>query len=524
MTQIKSVFFNTVLSVVFCFSLQNNVHAQRKYGNEWISYSQAYYKLKVVQNGIYRVSYNDLQNAGMSVSSLDPTHLQMFFRGAEIRIYVSSGAKTIFGANDYIEFYGQGNDGALDSVLYLNPKDDINKSYSMYTDTAAYFLTIGGTPSKMRYTFTDKKYSGNPQLLYTCERDTSPHGYFYSGVPVSSSLNFYGSDYNEGAGWMGQSITCTNYGNAKFHTYPINLTNSYTPADTTNLPKPQLEILVYSKSDVASQNPDHHLILLAEPSNVAIWDTVYNGFDTIHKYLKRPWSDVAGKSSASYNFEVAGVKPASGTSTSDEQVVSFLKLRYLNTYGIDPNKPYLAFSFQNHSVSNQTDFNFTASAAPAIAKNLVLYDLTNFKRTNSFQMTGLNASFAIDNDTDSTSYVLYDTAQALKALSISAVNFVKPDTGHNYIIVTHKMFAHGTQSFANYKATQEIDSAGNKFNPLIAYSDDLYDQFFYGVHHPAAIQNFMAYLYNNASQKPQYLMLMGKGIDNADVRSNFNLD
>src|SRR6185437_8645173 len=451
MRQIKPVLFNIIFITVFCFSIQNNAQAQRKYGNEWINYSQAYYKVKVVQNGIYRISYSDLQNAGMSVSSLDPTHLQMFFRGSEIPVYVSSGAKTNFGAGDYIEFYGQKNDGALDSVLYLNPKNDINKSYSMYTDTAAYFLTVGPAASSFRYTFTDKNYGGNPQSFYTCERDTYPHTNYYFGVPVDPALNFYGSDYVAGSGWMGSGITSTSYGNPAFHTYPINLTNSYTPADTTGLPKPELEILVYGESDVSSQNPDHHLVLLAEPSNIVIWDTVYNGFQVIHKYLKRPWSDVAGKSQASYNFEVAGVKPASGTLTSDEQVVSYLRIRYLNGYGINPNKPYLAFNFQNPSASAQTDFNFTASSAPASALNLVLYDLTNKKRTTSFLMTGSNASFGIDNYGDSTNYILYDTSHALKALSISSVSFVKPDytQNYNYIIVTHKAFASGAQLFAN---------------------------------------------------------------------------
>src|SRR5665213_1367237 len=163
---------------VFVF-LAYNAQAQRKYGNEWINYGQSYYKIKVVQNGIYRVSYNDLQNGGVNVSSVDPTHLQLFFRGVEVPAYKSSGSKKSFGTQDYFEFYGQGNDGALDSMLYLKPADDINKSYSMYTDTAAYFLTIGPGISTERYSISQKVYGNQPQPYFNGEEDMYLRNTYY---------------------------------------------------------------------------------------------------------------------------------------------------------------------------------------------------------------------------------------------------------------------------------------------------------------------------------------------------------
>jgi len=514
-----------ILILVLFFSSRQRIQAQRKYGNEWINYSQTYYKIKVVQNGIYRLGYSDLQNAGINVSTLDPTHLQMFFRGAETAIYLSSGSKTSFNPGDYIEFYGQGNDGALDSVLYLNPADDINKSYSMYTDTAAYFLTVGNNASMKRYALSNKNYSNNPEPYYLCEKDLNLHDSYYDGVPIDPTNNFTGSDYTSGEGWMGANITCITYGNPASATYTISLGESNIPADTTKLPKPQLEVLIYGKSDVATQNPDHHLEILTYPGKSLIWDTIFDGFKTIHKIIPQNWSSIAGKSQQSFVIQAAGIMPTSGTSTSDEIAVSFLKLRYDNQFQIDATNPYLSFKYLNSSSGPETDFEFLASSTPATANNLVLYDLTNSLRTKSYKMTGKIATFGIENYKQTTSYILYDTTKALNPVSVSKVNFIKPDynQNYNYIIVTHKKFASGAQSFASYKATQMIDSV-NFFKPLIVYSDELFDQFFYGVHHPAAIQNFMAFLYNNTSQKPQYLMLLGKGIDNADVRTYSNSD
>ena len=52
------------LLLLVCWSCQT-ILAQ-PYGNEWIDYSKTYYKLKVAQNGFYRLPYNTLSAAGLS--------------------------------------------------------------------------------------------------------------------------------------------------------------------------------------------------------------------------------------------------------------------------------------------------------------------------------------------------------------------------------------------------------------------------------------------------------------------------
>jgi hypothetical protein len=515
-----------IAAAILLFTITyGNVSAQRKPGNEWINYSQTYYRVKVVQNGIYRLSYNDLQGAGMNVTSLNPTHLQMFFRGSEIPIYVSSGGKSSFSASDYIEFYGQGNDGALDSVLFLNPADDINKSFSMFTDTAAYFLTESPVVSTMRYAVSNKIYANVPAGNYLNPAAMYLHLGYWDGKPLYPEFNFTESDYNQGEGWMGGAIACTYINIPVSKQYTINTPGI--PSDTTLLQKPVLDMLIYGKSDVSTQNPDHHLVILS--GNKIIWDTVYDGFAAIHKQLTRYWSDITkdvnGNTVALITVRSAGVQPTSGTTTSDVHVVSFLKFIYPAVFNIDPNNPVLNFNYLNPASTGQTDFNFTASGVPSTGKYLVLYDLKNRIRTAAVTMSGTSAQLSIDNFHNNASYYLYDTLQAKNAISIVPVNFVNPDPSknYNYIIITNKAFATGAKAFADYKTTQKIDSA-NYFNPLIVYADDLYDQFFYGVHHPAALQNFLAYMYLNAAAKPQYLLLLGKGINTADVRTYFKYD
>ena len=88
------------------------------YGNEWINYSQKYYKFYIVADGVYRIDSASLANSWLNVSTLDPRNFQIFGRGKEIPIYVKGESDGVLNSGDYIEFYAQHNDGWLDSAVY----------------------------------------------------------------------------------------------------------------------------------------------------------------------------------------------------------------------------------------------------------------------------------------------------------------------------------------------------------------------------------------------------------------------
>ena len=83
----------------------------------------------------------------------------MYFRGEEQYIYVEGEADGVLDAGDYIEFYGLGNDGWLDTVLYSDPEWHANDNYSLYTDTSTYFLTWDNSlPGKRASIETDTNF------------------------------------------------------------------------------------------------------------------------------------------------------------------------------------------------------------------------------------------------------------------------------------------------------------------------------------------------------------------------------
>ena len=103
-------------------------------------YNQKYFYLKVAKTGIYRLDYNTLFNAGVPLASVNPKNFQMFGKEKELFIHVEGEQDNVFDPGDYIEFYGQKNDGALDTILYGGAKNMPDTYYSLYNDTIIWYV------------------------------------------------------------------------------------------------------------------------------------------------------------------------------------------------------------------------------------------------------------------------------------------------------------------------------------------------------------------------------------------------
>ena len=121
--------------ILTSFVLLNSILTfSQNFTNSWIDYGKQYYKFQITEEGIYRIGVNELLGAGIPTGAIDPQGIQLYFRGEEQYIYVEGEADGVLDAGDYIEFYGLGNDGWLDTVLYSDPEWHANDNYSLYTN------------------------------------------------------------------------------------------------------------------------------------------------------------------------------------------------------------------------------------------------------------------------------------------------------------------------------------------------------------------------------------------------------
>ena len=193
-------------------------------------------ELRQIHNYRYRSSCQRyLAQAG--ISGVNPQRVQLWRRGREVAIF-GGGNQATLDATTYFEFYGQRNDGKLDQRIYkggaaTQPHD----LYSLYTDTAAYFLTWSATANGRRMAAVATT-PGAPQATRLAQRQVLYRNSF--GVVNDEP----GGNVYQPWGEAGEGFLSFPYGGARgfgFHAMPAD--SLWAVARTAAAP-PQGEVLI----------------------------------------------------------------------------------------------------------------------------------------------------------------------------------------------------------------------------------------------------------------------------------------
>ncbi|GGK56965.1 C25 family cysteine peptidase [Rufibacter glacialis] len=464
---------------------------QVTYGNEWINYSQKYYKIKVPTTGIYRLNSAYLQAAG--ISGVDPRNFQLYRRGQEVSIHVEGEADGSFDANDFIEFYGEQNDGAMDRELYKDPAaNHINPHYSLYTDTAAYFLTWSTTPGKRMTSYTQDPAGLTAEPWHMQEAIWLDNGQYSRGKRYGENNMSW---MDAGEGFIGGVVAGWTY------TLPSMGFNVHS-ADVT----PKLEIAF-----VGANSNNHEVdVFVTPPSGPErfVGTVKFKNDEVIKQQFGIEANDFY--SDGRLIVRTAAKNPVSRFRTFYFKTI-YPQRNVLNTASL-PIKPSSAANRSNYFV-------FEGSTA----LNATGYDLTNLAGIKRIAgvVSGAQKGFVFP---ASFNKGILWAATPLVPLAAREVRFRSVAASQaNYFIISHQslMVPSGSSTnpvrdYAAYRAS----AAGGKYDTLTMEVGQLYDQFFYGDKSPAAIRRFMKYKIANG--KPQYLFLIGKGLeaDNINVRKN----
>jgi hypothetical protein len=470
--------------------------AAQSYYNEWIDYSKTYYKFKVGSTGLYRISSAVLSANGMG--GVPAQNFQLFRNGQEVPIYTTQASGPL-GAGDYIEFWGQMNDGVPDKPLYRNPAYQHTTHTSLETDTAEYFLTVNPTGSTFHSYNAANNVAGSslpvePYFMYTAGT------YFRDG---NISLGFaqvvgeyiYSSSYDIGEWW-----STVDFGPGTPYTSTISNLYPYTGGGA---PAPTL------KWGAAGTADDNRTVQVTVNGS-AIGDTAMNGFYDALTTWPVPSSAVNTGS------VTVGFVNQSSTST-DVMRASFYELNYARLFNFGGQSNF-SFSLPARPAGyllNITNFNISGSATP------VLYDLTNGYRYTAV-VSGSTLAFALPGSASATNFVLIneDPSTVQNVNTLTAKTFENTSVTGNqasYIIIYNTALTNdGTNDGVNpvndYKAYRS-SAAGGGFDVQTYDINEIIDQFGYGIKKdPLAIQNFLRYARANWAVKPQYVLIMGHGL------------
>ncbi|MBD2767648.1 hypothetical protein IC235_07060 [Hymenobacter sp. BT664] len=468
-------------------------------GNEWIVPGQPYYKVKILKDGLYKIDYQYLTQAG--ITGVAPSQLQIWRRGREIATYLG-GNSTTLDPTTFLEFYALRNDGKLDVELYKQPQDQPHPYYNFYTDTASYFITWSTTGERPGRRMAQPNAAGGAVHPHRLTNQL----FLKVGVYVDRPKDPYTYlPWVEPAEGYFEDKTRTTIGDTAVRNV------------VTTGPPPQVEVMMFGVTDA------EHLaeVLVQTPAGAdrSLGTIRWSGRSRGRKSFALLASDVDPNGKVVIKTRRYD---SDGPRYSDEFYSCYVRIGGPQLSTWYPNRNSILF--QNDSLlTGPATYEFDASSIPATVVGFDVQDFYNVQRVvSTVGSTGTNRRFVFpDANASATHNLLLANEARLPVPPVRAqrVYFRNIDPAvPNFIIITHPQLmqrdpATGMVNAPKLYAAYRASAAGGRYDTLVVTVSQLYDQFMYGDRSWLAMRHFGRWL---AAATPgatnRYLLLIGKGI------------
>lgn len=487
------------LSVWFwCFWALSSTWAQTP---KWFQAGKPYLTLKVAETGIFSVSGNVVQGAGLGM--LKASQLQMFRKGQQISIKVlDANANDWLDQDDKILFYGEKNDGYLDRQLYLNAAEQVNPYQNLHTDTSSYFLTYSDTGPWLRVQSATVGATATPIRHHTQTIHKNFKNIYARGTRFMANEPVYGSLYAGSIGFGGEPVT--NY--------------------LEKVPLDELAKTSGQDLKVASR-----LIGIDSDAELPISSTYGAQVQEINNL---------GASASIINLAPAQLDytiPIQYASTNDS-----IYLQYTLQQGLSS----LAFAFAYIHVE------FPQLLFWDVAKSTNVYQVKGvIGAEHTLTIKNLNSATLAWNVSDQGNIqelipsvdtvgkfgfkmlkgddkLLISNTSPKELTAAKLVSFDRPPSPRSnlFLIVTHEVlqqkssrYDNPVRAYASYRAS----AVGGGYDTMIVNTDDLYNYYTFGDLTPLAIRRLCEDMCADTSMIPKALFLVGKGYAKYDENRNF---
>ncbi len=474
----KRICFGILFFFVFSSSFS------QQYCNEWIIHSQKYLKFKVFEEGIYRINYESLSagllSVGIDINIIDVRNIQLFCKGKEQHIYIQSINPNHFQQGDYIEFYGQKNDGSFDTQLYQDTLFQPNKNYSLFNDTAIYFITINSSTNNKRIILeNDINFSSFTPLPFFINKSRIDYVNSYN-----TGSNPYNSEYTNAEGWCDDPFAV---GTQIAKDIPT--ANAYIAGTNALI---NIGISGFSETN--------HTVNIYFPDQTINYN--YSGKRMMHFSHTIP-SNILGNISTQIKFE-----SAQGLGGTDNNAITYIQIVYAHTFDLEGKTQFKMFVPNEATLKSYLEIN-NLSFPPG--QNVFIYDISNNKKIITLEQGGLLKALVFNTGTEKECLITSESY-------VKNVNFLSPVNGNglftnylllpssqaDFLMISHRSLWNEATNYKNYRV-----QSGNKV--LLVDIDDLYDQFSYGIsRNPLSIKNFVRFVNKFFTDTIKHLFLIGK--------------
>jgi hypothetical protein len=474
------------LSLLLPFLSSNALYAQivngldTLYGHEWIESGGSYLKIKTARDGIYRITGEQLLALGIPSQQLVGHQMVLWRNGKKEPFYSSTPGP--LQSQDYLEFVGRLNRAEVDAYLFEGGEQDLlNPDYSLFSDTAVFFLQYGSPAT-------------TPLLYSTENQDPDPGFVLRNHLPYRQRINFGEAPVK--LPFRGVIVSHfnahTGFGSTSLRTREIPVT---APQLSPQAGPAQLQVRLVSSASAANQ----------PPKNLQIQ---WNGKEILKE-------GVQGNRVLDYSFSLSPQEVLASNvlrvhglgSTADRYQVVYVEL----VYGRETEIGNQGLGWQLDE-PGQIHWKLQAASGPVL-----VYEPQAAKR------------YALTQEPDNLYHLYHENTQASSLWAQSQdswqpVESLQPvdlsslvDTQTDYLMVTHPGFLNSSalQDYVLYRSS----AAGGSFRVKVVDVHALYDLYGFGIYaHDLALRS---YVHHFAKVNPQlrFVNLVGKGVQFADFRT-----
>ncbi|MBO7074826.1 MAG: type IX secretion system sortase PorU [Bacteroidales bacterium] len=427
------------------------------------------YKIGVVKDGVYRITFDELTTAGIDVNTLNLNKISMFGNvngmlpeGNDIAAYDDLTEMDIMVDTNGILFYGQG------PIAWTRLGDKYAYHSNYYSDTTFYFLKIDNQDDGKRMQYQPQE-ADDYQAVITDFVDKQYH--------EIDRHNYY----HRGRKWFGETVNIDD-GEIKIPFVFKNVLTEYQGSV-------DICFIGASKTDGTKARLKVNGIQLGDDINI--------------------------QAAGTYSFGVEKTINAAFTPLGDDVEV---ELEIVS----DNSAPYLGLDYISVNarrslsyVGEQLQFGFNRLTHPIVelvsitdvGDGAVILDVSSplSPKIQEFSMSGdvVGFKYLMSGSKD---YVLYKDADILNVVSIQHIDNqnIHSITNAEMLIITDKIFAEQAQAI---KAIHEEDEG---LLTKVVFIDEIYNEFSSGSLDITAIRNFVKMVYQRSADL-RYVLLLGRG-------------
>ena len=464
-------------------------------------------KIGVEEDGLYRLTGAQLQDAGLNLTGVDPRTIKITHRDREVPVYVHGGEDGGFDVEDYVEFYG---------VTMTGP----------FTVRNVYWLTTGGAEG-LRMAERDGSLAGvhpTPSSFYAtlhAEDDqvywqNIPNGagqdhWFWRGpleAPTATTLTFdlhHLATEGVSQDLGGLHVAFSRLKNRSSQRIWSSETPHRPPRSAPEGKDATVRVGLRGKTDDYGVDPDHHTKVIL--NGVEISDALWDGQAEYQHQATVPQSVLAE------GINTLDVKSVGDTGAGADSV-------YLNWFEVDYWDTFVA-EHDHLEFWQQENGTYQFVVTDFSEDDVSIFDITdpaNVVRVVNPVIEEADGTYTVrfqDTIEGQARYLALTSAQRKTPAAMivdQPSNLRSPTNAADYVIITHDEFYESMLPLASHRQGQGLQVKTVRVT-------DIYDEFNYGLFDPQAIRDFLSHAYHHWAVAPLYVLLVGDA--NLDFKDNF---